>query len=43
MSGAHSHGGHGHVHGNRFWFTPPKLERPTTFWGKVKQFFWGLM
>lgn len=44
MSGEHEHvHSHGHGHGNRYWFSPPRLERPTTFWGKVKQFFWGFM
>lgn len=41
---AHDHApGHPHLHGNRFWFSPPTLERPKTFWDKVRQFFWGFM
>lgn len=48
----HGHGHHGHSHG---WDHPrlrakshlqvhaPLATRPTTFWGKVKQFFWGFL
>lgn len=47
----HAHG-HGHVHGD--WERQygrivarrdhgPLLERPTTFWGRVRQFIWGFL
>lgn len=44
----HSGHGHdhtkGHIHLNEPWVRHQRLhERPTTFWGKVKQFLWGFM
>ena len=48
---AHGHGpGHGHTHGrghldahSHTRFHAPIMERPTTLWGKIKQFLWGFL
>lgn len=47
---AHGPGAHGHAHNDALLrryghprFHDPLRERPTTFWGKVRQFLWGLL